>query len=180
MVGQVSQLERQSIEPRALHVEGALSIRARTRWGSRGSVVAPNNAPSSVATLAASLRAASWYQRTVAAGTKGPMTDAFARQHMTLGERQWSHVASASFWTAVILRAPHSLTQALEEATTGAGTGWPRVQAIQEAFFGCCQTLPWRFFANLYDAFVGHGRPECVPWRGKAAWCGKELTTTEM
>jgi SRSO17 transposase len=47
-------------------------------------VVAPNNAPGSMAALAASLPAASWYQRTVAEGTKGPMTYAFARQRVTL------------------------------------------------------------------------------------------------
>jgi SRSO17 transposase len=49
-------------------------------------VVAPHNAPSSVAALAASLSAASWDQRTVAEGTKGPMTYAFARQRVTLGK----------------------------------------------------------------------------------------------
>ncbi len=47
-------------------------------------VVAPTTAPSSVAALAASLPASSWYQRTVSEGTKGPMTYAFARQHVTL------------------------------------------------------------------------------------------------
>jgi SRSO17 transposase len=47
-------------------------------------VVPPPPAPSSVAALAASLLASSWYQRTVAEGTKGPMTYAFARQHVTL------------------------------------------------------------------------------------------------
>ncbi|HEY7493538.1 MAG TPA: IS701 family transposase [Candidatus Tectomicrobia bacterium] len=47
-------------------------------------VVAPHNAPSSVAAVAARLSAASWYQRTVAEGTKGPMTYAFARQRVTL------------------------------------------------------------------------------------------------
>ena len=47
-------------------------------------VVAPNNAPSSVAALAASLPASSWYQRTVSEGTKGPIVYAFARQRVTL------------------------------------------------------------------------------------------------
>jgi SRSO17 transposase len=47
-------------------------------------VVAPTNAPSSVAALAANLPASSWYQRTVSEGTKGPIAYAFARQRVTL------------------------------------------------------------------------------------------------
>jgi SRSO17 transposase len=47
-------------------------------------IVAPTNAPSSVAALAASLPASSWYQRTVSEGTKGPIASAFARRRVTL------------------------------------------------------------------------------------------------
>src|SRR5919108_2193927 len=47
-------------------------------------VVAPHSAPSSVAAVADSLPISSWYQRTVSEGTKGPITYAFARQHVTL------------------------------------------------------------------------------------------------
>src|SRR5215468_4087485 len=47
-------------------------------------VVAPSTAPRSVAAVAASLPASSWYQRTVSEGTKGPITYAFARQRVTL------------------------------------------------------------------------------------------------
>jgi hypothetical protein len=47
-------------------------------------VVAPNTAPCSVAALAASLPASSWYQRTVSEGTKGPIAYTFARQRVTL------------------------------------------------------------------------------------------------
>ena len=47
-------------------------------------VVAPHNAPSAVAAVAASLPASRWYQRTVSEGTKGPITYAFARQRVTL------------------------------------------------------------------------------------------------
>ena len=47
-------------------------------------VLTPNNAPNSVAMLAASLPASSWYQRTVSEGTKGPLAYAFARQRVTL------------------------------------------------------------------------------------------------
>jgi SRSO17 transposase len=47
-------------------------------------VVASNTAPRSVAAVAASLPASSWYQRTVSEGTKGPIGYAFARQRVTL------------------------------------------------------------------------------------------------
>jgi SRSO17 transposase len=47
-------------------------------------VVAPTTAPRTVAAVAASLPASSWYQRTVSEGTQGPMTYAFARQRVTL------------------------------------------------------------------------------------------------
>ena len=46
--------------------------------------VAPTNAPSSVAALAASLPASQGYQRTVSEGTQGPMVSAFARQRVPL------------------------------------------------------------------------------------------------
>jgi SRSO17 transposase len=47
-------------------------------------VVAPPHAPSSVVAVAASLPASSWYQRTVAEGTKGPIVYEFARTRVTL------------------------------------------------------------------------------------------------
>jgi SRSO17 transposase len=47
-------------------------------------VVALNNAPRSVAAVAACLPASSWYQRTVSEGTKGPIAYAFARQRVML------------------------------------------------------------------------------------------------
>jgi SRSO17 transposase len=47
-------------------------------------VVAPHHAPSSVAAVAASLPASSWYPRTVSEGTKGPIVYEFARTRVTL------------------------------------------------------------------------------------------------
>ena len=93
----------------------------------------------------------------------------FQQTRTTERERRWSLAALASFWTEVILRAPQSLTQAIEEAATGNGAGWPRVQATPEAFFERCQTLNWRFFATLYDAFVAQVLPQATP--GYAALC---------
>jgi SRSO17 transposase len=47
-------------------------------------VVGPEHAPRTVATVAATLPASCWYQRTVSEGTKGPIVYAFARQRVTL------------------------------------------------------------------------------------------------
>jgi len=91
----------------------------------------------------------------------------FQQIRTTERERRWSLAALASFWTEVILRAPPSLPQALEAAATGNGAGWPRGQATPEAFFERCQTLHWRCFATLYEAFVAQGRPQATP--GSAA-----------
>jgi hypothetical protein len=87
----------------------------------------------------------------------------FQQTRTTERERQWSLEALASFWTEVILRAPQSLTQALQEAAVGNGAGWPHVEASPEAFFQRCQTLNWRFFANLHAAFLTHVLPQAQP-----------------
>ena len=47
-------------------------------------VVAPEHAPSTVAAVAASLPASSWYRRKVSEGTKGPIEYEFARKRVTL------------------------------------------------------------------------------------------------
>jgi hypothetical protein len=87
----------------------------------------------------------------------------FQQTRTTERERQWSLAALVSFWTEVILRAPQSLTQALQEAALGNGSGWPPVPASPEAFFQRCQSLNWRFFANLYEAFLLQVLPQAQP-----------------
>ena len=87
----------------------------------------------------------------------------FQQTRTTERERQWSLEALASFWTEVILRAPHSLTQALQAAAVGNGSGWPPVVASPEAFFQRCQSLHWRFFANLHEAFLSRVLPQAHP-----------------
>ena len=87
----------------------------------------------------------------------------FQQTRTTERERQWSLEALVSFWTEVILRAPQSLTQALQEAALGNGSGWHPVQASPEAFFQRCQSLNWRFFANLYEAFLLQVLPQAQP-----------------
>lgn len=83
--------------------------------------------------------------------------------------RKWTLYKLAEFWTAVILRAPRSLTQALQEAQRDQASGWPAVPATSEqGFFKRCQGLSWRFFAKLFDAFV----TRIVP-KAKATFCAE-------
>src|SRR5215510_1261875 len=73
----------------------------------------------------------------------------FEQTRTTERARKWTLEALAEFWTAVTLRAPQAVTQALEEAAAGTGAGWPSVQASPEAFLERCPSLHWRFLAQL-------------------------------
>lgn len=75
-------------------------------------------------------------------------------------QRKWTFHALAQFWTAVIIRAPQSLSQALSETASGKGPLYPAVQASPEAFFEKCQSMPWPFFSQLYQAFLESVLPE--------------------
>jgi len=68
-------------------------------------------------------------------------------------QRVWSLYELAQFWHAVILRAPQSLTQALEASTMDI-PGWPKVEATPEAFFQRSRDLSWKFFRALYQTFI--------------------------
>ena len=69
-------------------------------------------------------------------------------------ERIWSLQLLAEFWVAVVLRAPQSLTQALDAAAGGGGGGgYPAVKASPQAFFSKCKNLTWEFFARVFTLF---------------------------
>jgi hypothetical protein len=73
-------------------------------------------------------------------------------------QRVWSLYELVRFWHAVILRAPQSLTQALEAATMDL-PGWTKIEATPEAFFQRGRDLSWKFFQVLYQAFVAKITP---------------------
>jgi len=84
------------------------------------------------------------------------------------GERQrtWTLHVLAEFWTAVILRAPPSLTHALSEASGGHSL-YPQTGGTDEGFFERCQTLSWEFFAALFKEFSDvAAREEPAPFAG--------------
>ena len=76
-------------------------------------------------------------------------------------KRVWSLTLLVKFWIAVILRRPESLTDAIGELQEGRweplGDGEAESQAgeaSQQALFKRCQTLSWRFFAEVFRRFV--------------------------
>ncbi len=69
-------------------------------------------------------------------------------------ERVWTLQQMVAFWTAVILRAPESLSQALREAAGDRSSGYPPVETSNQAFFQRCGNLRWEFFAKVFRAFV--------------------------
>jgi len=84
--------------------------------------------------------------------TKALCESVFDERRISERRRRWTLQAMAEFWTAVIIRAPASLRQALDESRRGAG-GFPLVQASPESFFERAQGLRWEFFSDLFEAF---------------------------
>jgi len=78
---------------------------------------------------------------------------AFTEVRTAERQRRWTLECLTRFWTAVILRAPPSLTQALEEASGGA-TAYPKVDATPQAFFSRSKDLSYEFFQRVFERFV--------------------------
>lgn len=89
-------------------------------------------------------------------------------------QRVWTLYRLAEFWNAVILNAPGSLRQALEEAE-GGSPQWPAIESSPEAFFQRSQHLSWQFFAVLHETFADRMEKiadlgfasECLPLRDR-------------
>lgn len=79
---------------------------------------------------------------------------AFKKVRSNERQRRWSLWALVQFWTAVILRAPPSLSHALSEMREGREPWVPRIQATDEAFFQRCRDLCWKFFREVFRRFV--------------------------
>ena len=79
---------------------------------------------------------------------------AFRRVRTTERQRKWTLQALVSFWTAVILRAPQALSQALLDSRDGREPLIPRIQASPEAFFQRCRNLRPAFFAEVFQRFT--------------------------
>lgn len=96
---------------------------------------------------------------------------AFKKIRSTERQRRWSLMALVQFWTAVILRAPPSLSHALSEMREGREPLVPRIQATDESFFERCRDFSWKFFREVFSRFieglVGLAKPRfCAPLAG--------------
>jgi hypothetical protein len=78
----------------------------------------------------------------------------FGTVRKTERQRVWTLEALIRFWTAVVLRAPKALTQALADSLEGRDPTYPRVQASPEAFFQRCRDLRPAFFAEVFQRFT--------------------------
>jgi len=79
---------------------------------------------------------------------------AFRRVRTTERQRRWTLHALVQFWTAVTLRAPTALTQALADAVADREPLYPRIEATPEAFFQRCRDLRSVFFAEVFQRFT--------------------------
>ena len=73
----------------------------------------------------------------------------FGAVRTTERQRVWTLEALVRFWTAVVVRAPAALTQALQDALDQRDPLFPRVVASPEAFFQRCRDLRPAFFAEV-------------------------------
>ena len=78
----------------------------------------------------------------------------FQRVRTTERQRKWTLHALVRFWTAIILRAPPALSQALLDTLDGREPLAPRIQASPEAFFQRCRDLRPAFFADVFRRFI--------------------------
>ena len=88
----------------------------------------------------------------------------FEQTRTTERARKWTLEALGGVRTAVILQAPQSLTQALEEAAAGTGAGWLRSRPVREAFFERCQSF---LYLGALQALRGICRPCAAPRRAR-------------
>jgi hypothetical protein len=88
----------------------------------------------------------------------------FGAVRRTERQRVWTLEALIRFWTAVVLRAPKALTQALADSLAGRDPAYPRVAASAEAFFQRCRDLRPAFCAEVFQRFTAR-RVTTVPPR---------------
>ena len=101
--------------------------------------------------------------------TESLCQEVFQEERKTERQREWSLHALVMFWMEVIIRAPRALRQALEEARERTEkSAWPLVTTTPEAFFQRSQKLSWRFFARLFERFLGSILP-----KARTLFCGE-------
>src|SRR5258708_26917346 len=78
----------------------------------------------------------------------------FGAVRRTERQRVWTLEALIRFWTAVVLRAPKALSQALVDSLEGRDPTFPRIEATPEALFQRCRDLRPAFFTEVFERFT--------------------------
>lgn len=78
-------------------------------------------------------------------------------------QRSWTLQRLVQFWTAVVVRAPRSLTELLEFGRRGGDGTVPRVESVPDSFFQRCQDFPPQFFAELFRRFGSRILAQAAP-----------------
>jgi hypothetical protein len=86
--------------------------------------------------------------------TKELCDEVFYDVRSTERQRDLSLHSLFHFWTAVVLRAPRSLSLALEQAGLGVDPMVPKLTVALGSFFERCKTLHYGFFMALYHRIV--------------------------
>lgn len=89
--------------------------------------------------------------------------DVFWRFRGKERQRSWTLEGLLQFWTAVVVRAPDSLTELLELGRRGGDGMVPRIESVPDSFFQRCQSFPPRFFGELFRRFATRILPEAAP-----------------
>lgn len=95
--------------------------------------------------------------------TEAMCREVFQSVRTTEREREWSLFALGKFWTAVAIKAPNSLGQALDQGRVGGNNLMPEVTATDGGSFQRYKTLHWKFFHALYYAFTQRLMGEAKP-----------------
>jgi len=85
--------------------------------------------------------------------TSSMCMEVFSSERVNERQRLWTLKAMVMFWNEVILRAPPSLTQALQECFGGSWLS-AHVEATPEAFFQKSAGFHPRFFARIFQEFI--------------------------
>ena len=80
--------------------------------------------------------------------------DVYHRHRVRERERIWTLARLAQFWTHVGLRAPESLTQALQEKPAPSAIGANETLPSPQGFFARCRKLRPEFLRDVHAAFT--------------------------
>lgn len=92
--------------------------------------------------------------------TEALCEEVFQKNRLREREKKWTLYALAQFWMIVVMQAPKSLTQALQDVRSGLIPFVPMAPSTTEGFFSKCKDTHFRFFRSLFEAFLKRVLPK--------------------